>query len=162
VDSSVTASLCVGALGAERVVGLFMPEEDSDSESLRLGRLVARALGIATELEDIGPLLRAAGFYQRREEFIRQIVPKYGTGFRCKLVLGQRTADGGYNLFALVVQAPDGTQQRVRLPLETYLGIVAATNMKQRTRKQLEYYHADRLHFVAAGTPNRLEHDQGF
>jgi NAD+ synthase len=34
--------------------------------------------------------------------------------------------------------------------------------MKQRTRKQLEYYHADRLNFAVAGTPNRLEYDQGF
>ena len=45
---------------------------------------------------------------------------------------------------------------------EVYLGIVAATNMKQRTRKQIEYYHADRLNFAVLGTPNRLEYDQGF
>jgi NAD+ synthase len=25
-----------------------------------------------------------------------------------------------------------------------------------------EYYHADRLHYAVAGTPNRLEYDQGF
>jgi NAD+ synthase len=48
------------------------------------------------------------------------------------------------------------------MPLDVYLGIVAATNMKQRTRKQIEYYHADRLNFSVAGTPNRLEYDQGF
>jgi NAD+ synthase len=40
--------------------------------------------------------------------------------------------------------------------------IVAATNFKQRTRKMLEYFHADRLHYAVAGTPNRLEYDQGF
>jgi NAD+ synthase len=34
--------------------------------------------------------------------------------------------------------------------------------MKQRTRKQLEYYHADRLNYAVSGTPNRLEYDQGF
>ncbi|MDY6880124.1 MAG: NAD(+) synthase, partial [Thermodesulfobacteriota bacterium] len=33
---------------------------------------------------------------------------------------------------------------------------------KQRIRKMLEYYHADRLNFAVAGTPNRLEYDQGF
>jgi NAD+ synthase len=26
----------------------------------------------------------------------------------------------------------------------------------------MEYYHADRLNFAVAGTPNRLEYDQGF
>jgi NAD+ synthase len=40
--------------------------------------------------------------------------------------------------------------------------LVAATNFKQRTRKTTEYYHADRLHYAVAGTPNRLEYDQGF
>src|SRR5262249_57221990 len=70
-------------------------------------------------------------------------------------------AHDGYNITQLVVQAPDGAQQRLRMPLEFYLGIVAATNMKQRTRKQIEYYHADRLNYAVGGTPNRLEYDQG-
>jgi NAD+ synthase len=34
--------------------------------------------------------------------------------------------------------------------------------MKQRTRKMVEYYHADRLNYAVVGTPNRLEYDQGF
>jgi NAD+ synthase len=50
----------------------------------------------------------------------------------------------------------------MRLDLNAYLGIVAATNLKQRIRKMLEYYHTDRLNFAVAGTPNRLEYDQGF
>jgi NAD+ synthase len=68
----------------------------------------------------------------------------------------------GYNLSALVVRDPEGREARHRLPHEIYLGIVAAANMKQRTRKLIEYHHADRLHHAVAGTPNRLEYDQGF
>jgi NAD+ synthase len=34
--------------------------------------------------------------------------------------------------------------------------------MKQRARKFYEYFHADSLNFAVAGTPNRLEYDQGF
>ena len=49
-----------------------------------------------------------------------------------------------------------------RLPLQEYLQIVAATNFKQRIRKTLEYFHADRLNYAVVGTPNRLEYDQGF
>ena len=33
--------------------------------------------------------------------------------------------------------------------------------MKQRVRKLLEYTWADRTHYAIAGTPNRLEYDQG-
>ena len=58
--------------------------------------------------------------------------------------------------------SPDGRTFKERLPLEDYLQVVAATNFKQRTRKMLEYYHADRLNYCVLGTPNRLEYDQGF
>ena len=68
----------------------------------------------------------------------------------------------GFSLFSVVAQKPDGTQIKERLPLKAYLEIVAATNFKQRTRKMLEYYHADRLNYAVTGTPNRLEYDQGF
>ncbi len=162
IDSSVTAALCVAALGRERVLAVLMPERDSDPESLRLGRLVAQQLGIESVVEDIGPVLDALGCYARRDALIRRLVPGFGPGWRCKVVLDGMLRARGYNLSSLVVQAPDGRQEAHRLPLDIYLGIVAATNMKQRTRKQMEYHHADRLNYAVAGTPNRLEYDQGF
>jgi NAD+ synthase len=162
VDSSVVAALCVRAFGADRVLGIYMPEQDSEPDSLRLGRAVAEWLGIETVLEDITPILNGAGCYRRRDEYIRRLVPEYGPGWRSKIVLRRAKGTAGYNVFHLVVQDPRGAQQEARMPPEVYLGIVATTNMKQRTRKQLEYYHADRLQYAVAGTPNRLEYDQGF
>lgn len=50
----------------------------------------------------------------------------------------------------------------MRLPLDAYLAIVAATNFKQRVRKMMEYHYADRFRYAVAGTPNLLEYDQGF
>ena len=162
IDSSVTAALCVEALGPKKVVGILMPEKDSDPESLALGRLMADSLGIETVTEDIEPMLTAAGCYRRRDDFIRRIVPEFDAGWGCKVVLANALQNKGYNLSSLVVESPDGERRKLRMPLEVYLGVVAAANMKQRTRKQIEYYHADRLNFAVAGTPNRLEHDQGF
>jgi len=162
IDSSVTAALCARALGAGKVTGIFMPEHDSDPDSLKLGRALAEAVGIETVLEDIGPALAAAGCYTRRDGFIRQIVPEFGEGWGCKVVLENALTGRGYNISWLVVANPAGEQSRHRMPLEVYLGMIAAANMKQRTRKQIEYYHADRLNFAVAGTPNRLEYDQGF
>lgn len=159
IDSSVCLALAARAFGPERVVALLMPEADSDPLSLRLGRLVADAFGIQTIVEDISPVLKGAGCYSRRDFFIRQLVPDFAEGWKCKIALN---GSGGYNIFSLVVQSPDGAISTHRLPLEPYLGIVAATNMKQRSRKQLEYFHADRLNYAVIGTPNRLEYDQGF
>jgi NAD+ synthase len=162
IDSSVAAALCVRALGAERVLGLFMPESDSADDSLRLGELLARSLGIPSVLEDISPILAAAGCYRRRDEAIRSLVPEYGEGWKCKLVLADLNSGARYAIPSLVVQAPDGAQTKVRLTAQAYSQIVAATSFKQRTRKMMEYYHADRLHYAVVGTPNRLEYDQGF
>jgi NAD+ synthase len=71
-------------------------------------------------------------------------------------------ASEALHFFQAVVRLPSGEERAFRLPPRAYLQIVAATNFKQRTRKMLEYYHADRLNYAVAGTPNRLEHDQGF
>lgn len=162
IDSSVTVALCARALGPAKVTGIFMPEHDSDPESLRLGKALAEAVGVETVLEDIGPALAAAGCYTRRDGFIRQIVPEFGQGWGCKVVLEDALTGRGYNISWLVVANPAGEQSRHRMPLDVYLGMIAAANMKQRTRKQIEYYHADRLNSAVAGTPNRLEYDQGF
>ncbi len=162
IDSSVVGALCVRAFGKERVLGLLMPEKDSSAETLRLSSLVSDHLGIPTVLEDISHILDAVGCYRRRDEAIRSVVPEYGPGFKCKIVLPQIGEDERYRIFSVVVQSPQGVQTKVRLTPSAYLGIVAATNFKQRTRKMLEYYHADRLNYAVTGTPNRQEYDQGF
>ena len=90
------------------------------------------------------------------------MVPDYGPGYRSKIVLPSVVDSEAFRLYSVVVEAPDGTTTKHRLTTEAYLGIVAATNFKQRVRKMLEYHHADRLNYVATGTPNRLEYDQGF
>ena len=162
IDSSVVAALCARALGKERVLALLMPERDSSPESTLLGRTLADSLGVNAVLEDITPILEGAGCYRRRDDAIREAVPEYGPGYKSKIILPNLRDEQHYAIFSIVVQSPAGDSKKVRLPVGAYLGIVAATNFKQRVRKMLEYYHADRLNFAVAGTPNRLEHDLGF
>jgi NAD+ synthase len=162
IDSSVVAALCARALGKERVCALLMPERESSSDSGQLGRQVADSLGIGCELEDITPILEAAGCYRRRDDSIREVIPEYGPGYRCKIVLPELHEASTYRIFSVVAQAPDGKQVTARLTPGAYRGVVAATSFKQRVRKMMEYFHADRLNYAVAGTPNRLEYDQGF
>jgi len=49
-----------------------------------------------------------------------------------------------------------------RLPVREYLQIVAASNLKQRTRMATLYYHAEARNYAVIGTANKNEHDQGF
>lgn len=161
VDSAVCAALCVRAVGAKKVFGLLLPERDSSSQSVTRGKLVAEQLGIEYEIFDIAPVLDAYGCYRWRDDAIRTLFPGYDARWKNKLALSGGL-EGNYNFFKIVVQDPAGIMHEARLGLKEYLQIVAATNFKQRTRKTMEYFHADRLNYAVIGTPNRLEYDQGF
>ena len=161
VDSSVCAALAVRALGEKKVFGLLMPEIDSSSTSASLGGRVAEQLGIEHRLEDIAPALRAIGCYRERDAAIRAVFPDYREDWKSKIAIAGGPK-GGVNFFRMIVQSPSGEMFDKRLPIREYLQIVAATNYKQRVRKTVEYFHADRLNYAVIGTPNRLEYEQGF
>ena len=161
IDSSVCAALAVRALGADRVFTIMLPERDSADDSSARGRALAEHLGVRVEAHDIAPTLTAIGCYAQRDAAVRRALPEYGDGWKMKIIIVGGT-EGRVNHFNLVAQSPDGAMHERRLGLPEYLQIVAATNFKQRIRKTLEYFHADRLNYAVTGTPNRLEYDQGF
>jgi NAD+ synthase len=161
VDSSVCAALCVHALGPERVFGLLLPERESSPASEELGRAVAEQLGIAYAVQDITGALEALDAYDVRDRAIAELLPGFGRGWKQKICIVGGMA-GRVNHFKLAAEDPGGERYEVRLALPQYLAIVAATNYKQRLRKTVEYFHADRLNYAVTGTPNRLEYDQGF
>jgi NAD+ synthase len=161
IDSSACIGLAVRALGPQRVFALILPERDSSDDSAARAIELANHLGVRYEKQDIAAALAGIGCYKWRDEAIRRAVPEYGEGWRMKIVISGGK-QGRVNHFRLIAVAPDGRQYDERLNLQDYLQIVAATNFKQRLRKTLEYFHADRLNYAVVGTPNRLEYDQGF
>jgi NAD+ synthase len=124
--------------------------------------MLAQTLGIEAVVEDMTSTLEGAGCYRRQIEAIRSVVPEYGAGWKCKLVMPSILEGERLSVTRLTVQSPSGEIRTLRLSAPAYLQLVAATNYKQRVRKMTEYYHADRLGYAVAGTPNRLEYDQGF
>ncbi|MGB5446029.1 MAG: NAD(+) synthase [Psychromonas sp.] len=161
VDSSVCAALAVKAVGPKKVFALLLPEKDSSGKSSFLGQKVAKQLGIEYELFDIASTLEAIGCYKQRDQAIRKIFPNYTSDWKSKIVI-TGSQEGQFNHFNLVVETPDKKLLEERMGLNEYLQVVAATNYKQRIRKTIEYFHADRLNYAVIGTPNRLEYDQGF
>ena len=162
IDSSVTVALSAKAVGSDRVAALLMPERHSAGETLSLSKTAAGHVGCETILEEISEILNAAGHYKRYEKAVQLIIPEYGENWKSKIVTSNILDGKGFTYFSVIAQNPEGELIKKRLPLKPYLEIVAATNFKQRIRKMLEYYHADRLNYAVAGTPNRLEYDQGF
>jgi NAD+ synthase len=164
IDSSVSAALAVRAIGPRKVFCLMLPESDGSPASLERGTALAKHLGVDYSVQDISATLEAIGCYSRRDDAIRSLFPDYTRQWKQKIVI-TGGLQGRYNAFELVVQrpgAPDGEIERRHLGANEFFTIVAATNYKQRIRKTIEYFHADRLNYAVTGTPNRLEYDQGF
>jgi NAD+ synthase len=161
IDSSCLRRAGGARAGADRVFGLLLPERDSSGFSARsVGRMLAEHLGIRHELHDIAPALEAIGCYASRDAAIRAAcsrVRRQAGRTRSSSPAASRAGDQPF-------QARGAGRGRARgaPAAQEYLQIVAATNFKQRIRKTLEYFHADRLNYAVVGTPNRLEYDQGF
>lgn len=160
VDSSVVLSLCVKALGPERVFALMLPEIDSSPDSLTLAKSLTSALGVQYEVEEISDALDGFGCYERRDEAVKKIFPEYNNTYKMKI--GIPKTEGMLNVFNLTILSPDGIQKTQRLPLNEYLQIVAASNFKQRSRMCMLYYYAELKNYCVVGTANKNEHEQGF
>jgi NAD+ synthase len=161
IDSSVCASLAVEAVGKERVLLLRLPESDSASETGDRSQVLATNLGCVTIDQNITDVLTALGCYEWRDRAIAELFPDFSPEWKSKIVLEGGLA-GRYNHFNIVVQDDSGQTHTKRMEYHQYLQVVAATNYKQRVRKSIEYFHADRMNYAVIGTPNLLEYDQGF
>jgi len=163
IDSSVCLALSARAFGPDRVLGITMPESDSNPESALLARKLAKKFGVTYIVENMTPALAGFGTYIRRDEAMRKVFPEYDATYKAKIVLPSAlSGKDNLNIFQLTVISPEGKQQTSRIPLSEYLQIVAASNFKQRSRMSMLYYHADRLNYAVIGTGNKNEHEQGF
>ncbi|HLZ25275.1 MAG TPA: NAD(+) synthase [Ktedonobacterales bacterium] len=164
VDSATVLALCASAFGPQRVSALLLPDKDSSPDSARLAQLTADRFGVTTTTIDLTAGLEAFGCYRRRDEAIQSVVPNYDPATcKVKIVLpGDLLERDTLNVFSVVVIHPDGHETRKVLPPAAYLRIVAASNMKQRSRMMALYTEAESLNYAVVGTANKNEHDQGF
>ena len=164
IDSSVSLALAVKAFGADKVLGVMLPEKDSSNESKDMALKLAEKFGVQTLEEDITGALEGFGCYKRRDEAVSAVFPEYTPdAYKMKITLNQ----GGIShnlppLFILTIIDSMGVSKSKIIPVKEYLQIVAASNFKQRCRMSMLYYHAERLHYAVIGTPNKHEVEQGF
>lgn len=164
IDSSVTLALTVKAIGADKVIGVLLPEKDSSSDSRDLALKLAHQLGIQTIEENITETLEGFGCYRRRDEAVTALFPEYNSkDYTMKIGINPKAIN--HNLppvfFATIIDKQGSEKQKI-IPPKEYLQIVAASNFKQRTRMSMLYYHAERMYYAVIGTPNKHEVEQGF
>jgi NAD+ synthase len=163
IDSALISTLSVKALGKENVLGVILPEKESNPISQVYATSLAQKLGIRTETINITPTLEDLGAYEKRNLVVKEVFPEFTEDHRFKIGLPQNLLESSrYNFFALKIIDPDGNEKSARLNKNQLLEMVAATDMKQRTRMIHLYYFAEKNNYLVGGTTNKTEYVQGF
>ncbi|MBL1156111.1 MAG: NAD(+) synthase, partial [Ignavibacteriae bacterium] len=163
IDSSVVLAICARTFGSDRVLGVMMPENDSNPDSLNLAKKLSAKFNTKYVVENMTDALAGFGCYKRRDDAIKDVFPEYNNSYKAKITLPSNLLEKeSLNVFQLTIIAPDGKTKSERLPLKEYLQIVAASNFKQRSRMSMLYYHAESRNYAVIGTGNKNEHEQGF
>jgi len=163
IDSAVVAELCVLALGREKVLGLLLPEKDSNAVSLEYGLKQAEKMGIDSVKVEITEYLDSLKVYERRNAVINGIFPEFDDAYKFHVTLPQNLLEKDrLNYHSITIEDGSGRRQAKRLSAKEWMEISACQNMKQRVRMIQLYYYAEKNNFLVAGTTNKTEAAQGF
>ncbi len=163
IDSAVVAELCVRALGKEKVLGLLLPEKESNPISSKYGQKHADKMGIEAIRVDITEHLKSLGVYENRNAVIKRIFSEFDDTFRFHVTLPQNLLEKDrLNYHSITIEDKNGNRQTKRISGKDWLEISACQNMKQRIRMIQLYHHAEKNNYVVAGTTNKSEVMQGF
>jgi len=163
IDSALVSTLSVKALGKANVLGVILPEKESNPISQAYANRLAKKLEIQTETINITPALESLGVYEKRNLMVKKVFPEFSEDHRFKIGLPQNLLESSrYNFFVLKIIDKDGNEKTARLNKNQLLEMVAATDMKQRMRMIHLYYFAEKNNYLVAGTTNKTEYSQGF
>jgi NAD+ synthase len=159
IDSACMAAIAVHAMGKENVVGLVLPESESNPISSEYATKHVQDLGIEYRQIDITPTVDSVVHYSDRDEFMQQLIPEYQPGYRYNIILPTDLLErAAFNFYNLQVQMPNGEIKKKRLNFEEFRRITSFANIKIRARMLHLYAEAERRSLVVAGTTNRTEY----
>ena len=162
IDSAVAVKLCCDAVGKENVLGIILPEKESNPQSQEFAKKYCEKLGIKYEIEDITSIIDSSEIYQTREKIVEKYFPDYNQLCKYRIVFSENFDNDGLSIPYLEVI--DGNEQihKIKLSLNDYFTITAATNIKHRIRMTRLYFHAEKNNFLVCGTTNKAEFQQGY
>jgi NAD+ synthase len=156
IDSSLTASLLVEALGKEKVFALLLPERDSSPESKSDALIEIKRLGIDYYEVDLTSILSTIGIYNQvplhflGTQKIKEAVVKR----QHKL---QTESLGEMPFLAGLLGTRDLGKNKAVIDSGN-----AYARIKHRLRLVILYYYAELQNLLVTGTTNRSEAMTGF
>ena len=162
IDSAISAKLCCNAVGKENVLGIILPEKESNPQSQEFAKKYCEKLGIKYEIEDITSILDSSEIYQTREKIVKKYFPDYNQSCKYRIVFSENFDSDGLSIPYLEVNDGNNQIHKIKLSLNDYFTITAATNIKHRIRMTRLYFHAEKNNFLVCGTTNKAEFQQGY
>ena len=162
IDSAVAAKLCCDAIGKENVLGIILPEKESNPQSQEFATKYCEKLGIKYEIEDVTSILDSSKIYQTREKIVEKYFPDYNQSCEYRLVFSENFDNDGLSIPYLEVNDENKQIHKIKLSLNDYSTVTAATNIKHRIRMTRLYFHAEKNNFLVCGTTNKAEFQQGY
>ena len=161
IDSAVTCGLCVKSLNPEKILGLIMPERESDPQSQETAENVGKEFNIETKVVDITSILESFGVYEKKENIVREKFPDFDSECKYRVVVPPKL-ESSVGIPYLEILDGKGITHQTKISSSEILNLTAATSIKHRVRMALLYYHAEKDHLVVAGTTNKSEYMQGY
>jgi len=158
IDSACLAAVAVHAIGKEKVIGLVLPESESNTISSEYAIKHAQVLDIEHRQINITPTIDSIVQYKWRDEYIQKLIPEYKPDYKYNITLPTDLLErASYSFYLLQVQMPDGEIKKKRLNMEEFRTITSFANIKIRARMLHLYAEAERRNLLVAGTTNRTE-----
>ena len=162
IDSAVVTTLACNAIGKENILGLILPEKESNPKSQELAKKLCKNLDIKYVIDDITPILDSSSVYKIREEIVKKQFPDFDNSCKYRLIFTENFDNDGLSIPYLEIQDSQNQTHKIKISLNDYLTMTAATNIKHRTRMSRLYYHAEKNNFLVCGTTNKAEFQQGY
>jgi len=161
IDSAVTTALCVNALGSEKVLGLVLPERESDPTTVTHAKKVAEKFNIKTQTIDITSILDSFGVYQNKEQIIKEKFPNFSRDCKYRVVVPPKLKNT-VGIPFLEILDDKNKSHKLKISSSEFLTLTAATSIKHRVRMTMLYFYGEKNNQCVIGTTNKSEYLQGY
>lgn len=161
IDSAVMASICTRSVNPNQVLGLIMPEKESDPSSQILAEKIANQLGIETKIIDITSILESFGVYENKEKIIKEKFSNFNNNCMYSVRVPSKFGNS-VGIPFLEILDDENKKHQIKISVSEFLTLTASSSIKHRVRMTLLYYYAEKNNFCVVGTTNKSEFLQGY
>lgn len=161
IDSAVMSAICAKSIDPNQVLGIIMPEKESDPKSQVLAKKIAEQFKIKTQTVDITTILESFGVYEKKEQIVSKKFSDFNENCKYRVAVPSKIFSSVGIPFLEILDEKNKIH-KFKISTSEFLELTAATSIKHRVRMTMLYYFAEKNNFCVVGTTNKSEFLQGY